>query len=438
MTIRFDWPWVITFKCYDSDRRPVVDALVLVVPKSPVPLFGHRVIAAGATGKDGIVKIILTGFLTPAGEYVSFEDDIYAYSPYFVPYAYWNKTLLFTRYKPLEIFGPRTVEYFAEVKVPPRAIYDLWCHVYTVKLKFFYIGFEGVRKTIVPDLVEVAIPTGEIRKIKPISPELLVAKQIPHGTLTVKVYYRGVLVFEGPIEVSRHTAEEIKAGKELTLKVYDFKVAIIGKIAGGVPLAGAKVKVEAPGVTKEITLDAAGESELFERVPAGKVKVTIIEWKGIDIGVTLTFDLVESKKYILSYDKIGYLQVSVKDEKGKVGLPKASVVVKYGGKIIESGTTDENGIFTAILPAKTYTVEVNFKGVTASESVTITAGATATKEFRMKGVYMVLWGRPITLGTLITIIVGIIILIIVIVILLHEYALYRRRKIAVALAPPAK
>ncbi len=199
------------------------------------------------------------------------------------------------------------------------------------------------------------------------------------------------------------------------------------------PLAGAKVRVTyVTGESFEAVLDANGQLTL-RNVPLGKANVTIIEWKGVPIGVTYT---VTYYNPVILCREIGCLEVKVVGARGQE-IQGATVTIIYGEKVVETGATDASGLYVTELPQATYKVKATYGGKEASAEVTIKGMETSRITLQLD-IFISIAGWSLTLPEFIGLIVLIVLVIVALFLVMHEYSVWRRKKLAKALTVPAR
>ncbi|MCS7104653.1 MAG: carboxypeptidase-like regulatory domain-containing protein [Thermofilaceae archaeon] len=130
-------------------------------------------------------------------------------------------------------------------------------------------------------------------------------------------------------------------------------------------------------------------------------------------------------------DTIGRLVVTVVGARNQ-GLDGARVSISGATTIV--GTTDAAGKFAIELPAGSYTVTAEKGGRTGSTSVNVAGGQTAEATVKVD-VFMSLAGWEMSFSEFIGLLLLIAILALVLFIIAHEYAVWRRRRIARAIVP---
>ena len=207
-------------------------------------------------------------------------------------------------------------------------------------------------------------------------------------------------------------------------------VEIIFRTPFDTPVAGAAVTVTKPdGTTLKMTTDSEGKIMVPE-VPLGKVDVTVETWKGF----TVNFEKKDVTAGAVTVENIGKLVVTVVGARGQ-GLAGAKVTISGAGSEIV-GTTDASGKFAVELPAGSYTVRVEKGGRTAEATATVSPGPAVSEAPALKlDIFMTIAGWEMSFGDFVGLILLVVVLVIVLFIIAHEYAVWRRRRIARAIVP---
>ena len=267
-------------------------------------------------------------------------------------------------------------------------------------------------------------PAPESAKYSPETP-VEAQSQAPHGAYKVVVTWEGVgTVASQTISIEKGRFETSK--QEFTVKLDVYDVTLSFKTPFGTPLAGATVEITKPGAnTFTATLDNNGEITISE-VPPGQIKVTVKSWKGLNINYDTT---VSRETTAITVDNIGKLVVHVVGSRGQ-GLAGASVEIANVGTF----TTDSSGTVEVEVPAGTYKVTASKGGRTASTSVAVQGGKTATTELKLD-IFISIAGWEMSSGEFLGMLLLFIILVIVLFIIAHEYSAWRKRRLAKVIAP---
>jgi hypothetical protein len=212
-------------------------------------------------------------------------------------------------------------------------------------------------------------------------------------------------------------------------KVYD--ATLVVKTPKGTLLTAATVSVKYPDdTTATATTTPAGEVK-FTQIPIGTLNVTGVTWLGKSITVTpASFTVDKTGVYTLTTTNVYTLTVKVVGARGQ-GLGPTVVSIAPLGISVES---DESGVASVEVPAGTYTVAVNYRGIEDSRSVSVTADKTET--FGLD-VFATIFGRPFRTAEFFgELILLPIVIIVVLYLIFYEYTIWRRKRLAVV--PPTK
>jgi hypothetical protein len=251
--------------------------------------------------------------------------------------------------------------------------------------------------------------------------------QSPAGDYKVVVEWAGVgRVAEKAMRIHRAKLDTPEVMETVYVDVTDVTITLTTPF--NTPMAGATATVtKLDGTTMILTADAQGRIVVPE-APLGKVDVTITSWKGMPVNYKATGVTTGT----VTAANIGKLVVTVVGARGQ-GLEGARVSVSGAGVTIV-GTTDPAGKFAVELPAGTYTVTAEKGGRTASASVTVSGGQTAEQTLRVD-IFMTIAGWEMSFSEFIGLLLLIAVLTIVLFIVGHEYAVWRRRRLARAIVP---
>ncbi|MEM2641228.1 MAG: carboxypeptidase-like regulatory domain-containing protein [Thermoproteota archaeon] len=211
----------------------------------------------------------------------------------------------------------------------------------------------------------------------------------------------------------------------ITLPVYDVKLTLLSE--RGTPLVG--IPVEIKGVKLGVT-DATG-AVTASRIPAGTYDVDAT-WLGTKLELPQLV-VSSSAPQPLTAKNVYLLAVRVKGAQGQA-LEGASVRVKKGEVEVVARMTDKAGMASVELPAGSYTVEAKYGEWSASRDVNLNRNV--TEELGVD-VFMELFGVGMSLAQFLLLIVMVIIIVLVLAIVIHEYHIYRRKRLPQLFGAPA-
>ncbi len=195
-------------------------------------------------------------------------------------------------------------------------------------------------------------------------------------------------------------------------------VALTG---GGAPLSGAVVEVEKlDGTRLRLTAGPDGTVTVTE-VPLGILRVRVVSWKNVPVN----YECVTTPgNRSITVKGIGRIVVTVTGSRGQ-GLPGALVKVLYGDMEVESGSTDESGVYRTLLPSASYVLRVEYGGAVAERSVEL-------KDYlEVKiplDVFIVIGGYPVSSAEFVGIIALAVALVFVVFVVAYEYSRWRKKR----------
>jgi len=208
--------------------------------------------------------------------------------------------------------------------------------------------------------------------------------------------------------------------------VYDAELQLVSP--SGKPISGAEMSLA--GVALGMT--GADGKVVAPQVPSKHTEtdaaypVTAM-WLGIDVSpgpVTIT----SSRTYILTATNVATLTVQAVGAQGQ-GLSAAQVDIKNSaGTTVFSGVTNEQGIVNVEVPYDTYTVAVDYKGFTSTTTSTVDSAAPTPTKIATN-VFVEIFGQAMTFATFVLWIIVIVIVVLVLAIVIHEYHVWRRKRL---------
>jgi hypothetical protein len=211
----------------------------------------------------------------------------------------------------------------------------------------------------------------------------------------------------------------------ITLPVYDVKLILLSP--RGTPLVG--IPVEIKGVKLGVT-DATG-AVTASRIPAGTYDVDAT-WLGTKLELP-QLSVSSSAPQSLTAGNVFLLAVRVKGAQGQA-LEGASVRVSKAGEEVATRMTDKSGMASVELPAGSYSVEVKYGEWGASRDVNLNRNV--IEELGVD-VFIEIFGVGMSMAQFLLLIVMVIIIVLVLAIVIHEYHIYRRKRLPQLFGAPA-
>jgi hypothetical protein len=203
----------------------------------------------------------------------------------------------------------------------------------------------------------------------------------------------------------------------ITMPVYDVVLRLLSP--RGRPLANADVSLEGVYLGKA---DADGEV-LATQVPSGNYRVSA-KW----LESSLMFQKIEvtaGGEITVTPSNMHSLTVMVRGAQGQA-LEGAGIVIMRDGVELVRMLTDKGGDAEVELPDGNYTIEVSFGQFLSKAQVPLTRDSFINVKL---DVFLEILGVGMTLSQTILLTLAIVIVIIAIAIMLHEYHIYRRKKL---------
>ena len=286
------------------------------------------------------------------------------------------------------------------------------------------LGTDGVALIILNSTTVRKWPHTNSSKFNPESP----MPQSPAGDYKIEVWWKGVgKVAEKTMRIHRAKMDTPEIREIVYLDVTDVSITLTTPF--NTPMANAEViATKKDGTILKLSADAQGRITVPE-APLSKVDITVTKWNNMPINKQAT-DVTAGA---FTVDNIGKLVVTVVGARGQ-GLEGAKVTIKE--LPITPGTTDSAGKFAIELPAGTYTVTAEKGGLPpATKSVTVKPGPDVTPETFQIDIFMTIAGWEMRFSDFVGLLLLIAVLTIVLFVIAHEYAVWRRRRLARAIVP---
>ncbi|MEM2758415.1 MAG: hypothetical protein QXV26_03565 [Candidatus Methanomethylicia archaeon] len=364
------------------------------------------------------VKDTVSGTTIPAGTIAAF-GYVDSTGKVYMPFAStkYNYTITI-RWLGVDVYNSYDKEVFYKI-VKPTVFYTAFTDVFDVSFRLTDdVGrnLAGLKYTFAGGEYSVSGVTGTDGTF---STDL-----VPRGSYKITALWpkKDIKVLDIDVTVTGNIAEMI-----VKCKVYD--ATIVVKTPKGTLLTAATVSVKYPDdTTATATTTPAGEVK-FTQIPVGTLTVTGVTWLGKSISVSpASFTVDKTGVYTLTTTNVYTLTVKVVGSRGQ-GLGPTAVTIKELGITVES---DESGVASIELPAGTYTVGVNYRGIEDSKSISITADKTET--FGLD-VFATIFGRPFRTAEFFgELILLPIVVVVVLYLIFYEYTVWRRKRLAVV--PP--
>jgi len=209
--------------------------------------------------------------------------------------------------------------------------------------------------------------------------------------------------------------------------VYDAELQLVSP--SGKPISGAMMSL----ANVSLGMTGADGKVVASQVPgkyteAGTTAYPVTAmWLGVDVSpgpVVVT----ASRTYILTASNIATLTVQVVGAQGQ-GLNAAQVDIKNSaGTTVFSGVANEQGVASVEVPYGTYSIHTEYKGFSSDQSTTVNS-ANPSPVSMASSVFIEIFGQAMTFATFVLWIIVIIIVVLVLAIVIHEYHVWRRKRL---------
>lgn len=194
----------------------------------------------------------------------------------------------------------------------------------------------------------------------------------------------------------------------------------------GEVMLGARVRISTlDGRVQEFEL---GAPMLLKDVVLGMIKVEVLEWKGVPINFATDFFRVDSDVTI-RVPGVSTATIRVLGSRGQA-LAGARVEIYYGDKLVETGVTDEGGVYRTTLPPAVYRVVSEYSGRRAEVSAKLPGEAALTLD-----VFITVGGVALSFSELIGSLLLLVLISLAIIFIAYEYTAWRRRRVVPVVAP---
>jgi hypothetical protein len=444
----------------DAYNQPLADQVV-VLKATAGPGTGQPVFY-GVTGADGRAFLYLPcKGANPVYSYYDAAQDAWILSKggSFQLEVYWTKKVEGATYKvfwPILIYTTATRPEYAITGLVPDASLTASCSVYYAKLRFVSDTGRALEwgAIKVPSGRDVGIPfkvvyyLGGVERSDVYSYEGVTMAnatfnlvRCPVGDYKVVAWwpnFRDIKVFDSMLSIATNLPGPGVREPVQDLKTLVYDITLNLKTPRGTVCGNATAYIKLPqGVSITEVTDSEGNIKLIN-IPSsvstvsGKkypLRVEKATWRGYDaLRVPVEKEITSTTTYYIVADNIVALNVRVIGARGQ-GLPYASV---YAEPVL-TVVADESGFVSVELPRRVYTVTATYKGKTASISVDVTDPAKFVFDATVTlDVWIELFGYAMSAGEFaLSIVLGIIVVFIV-AFIVHEYIVWRRKRIAAA------
>jgi len=449
-SVRFEGTIAVT--ALDAYSQPLASQIVVLKAGSG-PATG-QVVSYSITGADGkaFFYLPLEGTNWVYAYYSAAEDAWkLAKAADFYVEVYWTRAEggKYKVFWPILIYGPSG-------RVAPDASLTASCSVFYAKLRFISDTGRALEwgAIKVPSGPDVGIPFKVVYYLGGVERSDVYAYEgvtmanatfnlvrCPVGDYKVVAWwpnFRDIKIFDSMLSITTNLPGPGVREPVQDLKTLVYDITLNLKTPRGTVCGNATAYIKLPqGVSITEVTDSEGNIKLINipssvSTASGKkypLRVEKTTWRGYDaLRVPVEKEITSTTTYYIVADNIVALNVRVLGARGQ-GLPYASV---YAEPVL-TVVADESGFVSVELPRRVYTVTATYKGKTASIKADVTDPAKFVFDATVTlDVYIELFGYAMSAGEFaLSIVLGIIVVFIV-AFIVHEYIVWRRKRIAAA------
>jgi len=259
---------------------------------------------------------------------------------------------------------------------------------------------------------------------------------VPAGSLEILVTWKSVYNPE-PVTIARSTVV-LDRTLDITIvsMVYDVELQLVSP--SGRPIANAEVRL----ANVPLGITGADGKVLATQVPSlytndHRPYPVAATWLGEDLSPG-DVNINAEGTYVLTAKNVATLTVQVTGAQGQ-GLRAAQVEIKTtSGITVFYGLSNEQGFVNVEVPYGTYRIRADYKGFTNAVSATVSSPA-GTVQIVQTGVFLEALGMAMSFATFVLWIIVASIVTLAMAIAIHEYHIYRRKRLPQLFgAPKAK
>lgn len=209
----------------------------------------------------------------------------------------------------------------------------------------------------------------------------------------------------------------VEKGVEVIMPIYDVTLELL--TPKGQPIVGADVTLGKAYLGKT---DADGRV-LATQVPAGRYGVSA-RWLGSDLALH-DVEITPRGEITITPSNVYTLTVIVRGAQGQALEGSSVVIFKDDSEVIRR-LTDEGGNVEVELPEGNYVLEVSFDSFSKRIPVSLTGDGLVRVDL---DVFVKLFGVGMTFSQFLLLILAMVIVALAVAIVLHEYHIYRRKKL---------
>lgn len=256
---------------------------------------------------------------------------------------------------------------------------------------------------------------------------------LPSGSMEIVVKWKSAYNREPVTIATSSIVLDRTLGLSIISTVYDAELQLVSP--SGKPIVNAEMRLA--GVSLGVT--GADGRALAAQVPSWYTPThhpypVMATWLGEDVSPG-EVDITSTRTYVLTARNVSTITVHVVGAQGQ-GLNAAQVEIKTSRGIMAFyGASDEQGFVSIEVPYGTYDINVDYRGFTTTASATV-GTPSGTMQIVPTNVFIEVMGMAMSFATFVLWFIVMFIVILVMAIAMHEYHIYRRKRLPQLFGPP--
>ncbi|MFW5907353.1 MAG: SpaA isopeptide-forming pilin-related protein [Candidatus Natronoplasma sp.] len=188
-----------------------------------------------------------------------------------------------------------------------------------------------------------------------------VSTRLPGAEYLIEVHWNDAKVYEDTylLDSSDHL--------EITADIYEVEILVNDDGEDPQPLEGADVTATYTETEREIGTETTAEDGIVTfQLARGEHRIEV-NWLGVDVAEEM-IEVDEGQTYFEITAAVYHMDVVTLDDTADEGeLSDARVSVRIDGELVDTGFTDDNGVYRSQLPQTHVDIEIEWKGIKVYE-----------------------------------------------------------------------
>ncbi len=183
-----------------------------------------------------------------------------------------------------------------------------------------------------------------------------ISTRLPGADYNITVYWNDAVVYNETYTLSSSTTDTIYAS------VYHVQINVYDDL--GYPLDGAKVTgIYHPTGKKVDTNTTNDQGRVQMKMAQGEHRINV-RWLGIKVSPSTIYNIDGTNTNIDIYASVYYLDIIAEDNTTDSNrVSNGTISIGIGGDVVDTGETNEDGVYTSRLPETDVDISISWKGV---------------------------------------------------------------------------